>query len=335
MLRRFPAVQLDTDAALQLIQAWALSFCGAHDEAARTMDHLEASFMLDAGPVAGFSCLESGLRLLRAVFPNGDVGLQLENGQRAAELEDQQSAWWPVGQYALGVGSYFAGDVAEADAYFQIAQLSGLPSGQAVTVATAIAYRSLISGDLGDVAEQQRLAAEADEFALEHGLTHPLGAVHVAAGVAAAARGDHQVALARLEEGVAFIRTWGEPLILAHALIRLGGVLIALGEPAKASSILDEAESIIAGCSDPGTLRDRIAELGNPAPPHAVSGSSLTARERDVLRRLDSGDSEAEIATALFVSFNTLHSHVRSVYRKLGVTSRQEAVARTESIDDE
>ena len=90
-----------------------------------------------------------------------------------------------------------------------------------------------------------------------------------------------------------------------------------------------EARAIVDCCPDPRTLADRLGNVDRASAQHAVtSRAALTARERDVLRRLDSADSEAEIAATLFVSFNTLHAHVRSAYRKLGVTSRADAVGR-------
>ena len=52
----------------------------------------------------------------------------------------------------------------------------------------------------------------------------------------------------------------------------------------------------------------------------------LSAREVTVLRYLCSRLTYSEIAAALFVSLNTLKSHVRAVYRKLGVASRADAV---------
>ena len=57
-------------------------------------------------------------------------------------------------------------------------------------------------------------------------------------------------------------------------------------------------------------------------------GEPLTERERTILRFLGSGLTEREIARELFLSFNTVHSHVKSLYRKLGVSSRAEAVER-------
>jgi LuxR family transcriptional regulator, maltose regulon positive regulatory protein len=47
-----------------------------------------------------------------------------------------------------------------------------------------------------------------------------------------------------------------------------------------------------------------------------------------VLRLLGGGLSEREIAGELVLSFHTVHSHVKSAYRKLGVSSRAEALAR-------
>ena len=54
---------------------------------------------------------------------------------------------------------------------------------------------------------------------------------------------------------------------------------------------------------------------------------SLTRRERVVLAELAEDVTLEEIATRLFVTRNTVKSQVRSVYRKIGVSTRSEAVA--------
>jgi len=61
--------------------------------------------------------------------------------------------------------------------------------------------------------------------------------------------------------------------------------------------------------------------------PGRVTHNSLSARELDVLQRLGDGASTTEIASALYVSVNTVRNHVQSVMQKLGVHSRLEAVA--------
>ena len=54
---------------------------------------------------------------------------------------------------------------------------------------------------------------------------------------------------------------------------------------------------------------------------------SLSAREREVLNELARGATYADIAAELFVSENTVKTHVSSLYGKLAVTRRSEALA--------
>ena len=58
----------------------------------------------------------------------------------------------------------------------------------------------------------------------------------------------------------------------------------------------------------------------------------LSERELEVLRLLPSSLSQREIAASLYVSFNTIRTHVSAIFRKLGVTSRAEAVARAREL---
>jgi DNA-binding NarL/FixJ family response regulator len=59
-----------------------------------------------------------------------------------------------------------------------------------------------------------------------------------------------------------------------------------------------------------------------------VDGVPLTTKERQVLDRLAQGDSNAQIATALFVSPATVKTHLAHIYAKLGVASRHGATSR-------
>ena len=57
-----------------------------------------------------------------------------------------------------------------------------------------------------------------------------------------------------------------------------------------------------------------------------------TAAELAVLRCLAAGLSRREIGARLYISLNTVKTHLRELYRKLGATSRADAVARAEAL---
>lgn len=61
--------------------------------------------------------------------------------------------------------------------------------------------------------------------------------------------------------------------------------------------------------------------------PAQRTAEPLTRRERVILSELDEETTLEEIASRLFVTRNTVKSQVRSVYKKLGVSNRAEAVA--------
>jgi len=56
--------------------------------------------------------------------------------------------------------------------------------------------------------------------------------------------------------------------------------------------------------------------------------TTLTERERDVLQQLCQGKSYKSIGDALFISQDTVRSHIKSIYKKLEVNSKSEAVAK-------
>jgi LuxR family transcriptional regulator, maltose regulon positive regulatory protein len=58
----------------------------------------------------------------------------------------------------------------------------------------------------------------------------------------------------------------------------------------------------------------------------------LSARELEILQYLPTPLDQRELCSALFISRNTLKTHLRSTYRKLGVQTRREAVLRAESL---
>jgi DNA-binding NarL/FixJ family response regulator len=74
----------------------------------------------------------------------------------------------------------------------------------------------------------------------------------------------------------------------------------------------------------------RSAAAGGGVDRLGVEGSELTAREAEVLELLQDGHTNSEIAEALSIGIETVRTHARSIYRKLGVPSRRELTRRAQ-----
>jgi DNA-binding NarL/FixJ family response regulator len=103
----------------------------------------------------------------------------------------------------------------------------------------------------------------------------------------------------------------------------------AIARSAQAKEIIAAIESVTAGLIvfSAGLLADAQPQPG-PArkPPPGALQDSLTPRETDVLRMLADGVSNKEVALRLHISEHTVKYHLSSIFGKLGVSSRTEAV---------
>ncbi len=114
-----------------------------------------------------------------------------------------------------------------------------------------------------------------------------------------------------------------QPGLAARAL-GVGAVAsVSLG--ISADRLVEALEDFAAGHLEDGSQ----ADLDNRAERRRQQGRdvSLTPREVDVLGLIVAGRSNDDLADELFLSINTVKSVIRSIYRKIGVTSRSQAVA--------
>jgi LuxR family maltose regulon positive regulatory protein len=81
----------------------------------------------------------------------------------------------------------------------------------------------------------------------------------------------------------------------------------------------------------PAAARSQLPDGAGPAAPLIVE--RLSGREREVLKHVAAMLSTAEIAAEMYISVNTVKSHLRSVYRKLSATHRNEAVRRARQLE--
>lgn len=86
------------------------------------------------------------------------------------------------------------------------------------------------------------------------------------------------------------------------------------------------ADHAAAGTAHGAFIAARITAFDAAAPDGAAVGLPLSAREREIFGYLCTTMTAEEIAQALFVSVNTIRTHQRAIYRKLGVANRREAI---------
>jgi DNA-binding NarL/FixJ family response regulator len=117
----------------------------------------------------------------------------------------------------------------------------------------------------------------------------------------------------------------------AHALLLLAAVRHGHGDLSGARALVEQARELVDRLADPGSfpalLEQANRNLDSASRRRVEEPTSLTKREHAVLRLLPTRLSNQEIGRELYVSVNTVRSHVQAIYRKLEVTSRAEAVA--------
>ena len=127
---------------------------------------------------------------------------------------------------------------------------------------------------------------------------------------------------------------------IAYSLLALAGIRRRLGRDDEAARIYEEARTAVARCEDPGILNELLARAERragcapPGRPSRTSGGTeaLSDAELSVLRLLRAELSQREIAGELHLSFNTIKTHTRNIYRKLGVAERAEAISRAREL---
>jgi LuxR family maltose regulon positive regulatory protein len=196
------------------------------------------------------------------------------------------------------------GDVDRADSVWREVGAAGATS----------ARIALARGDAaGALADAERLTAGPRTPCAQHERIQALGA----AALALNALGDHVGSAARLADAVRAAAPigWLAPLTDLGPSLR---PLLSRLTPDPDPSVIQlraRALDVLAGRRPAALVQDGLVER-------------LSERELAVLRRLPSALSNQEIAALLYVSLNTVKTQLQSIYRKLGVRSRHEAIER-------
>jgi LuxR family transcriptional regulator, maltose regulon positive regulatory protein len=242
----------------------------------------------------------------------------------------------PISGAMQGLACVLSGDLDGGDAFFEEAIATGRDVGAPDVLATILAERALIAmardqwDRAGDFAGQARdvLRVVGGEDALVYAV---LARVAWHRSDAAAAQ-QALVAAQRVRP----LLTYAQPHLAVQARIELARVRLALGDLAAARTKMREIDDVLKRRPGLGTLVGEAqalrARLSKERTPGAQGASSLTAAELRVLPLLATHLSFPEIGAELFLSPNTVKSQAISVYRKLGVSSRSQAVAKSREL---
>ena len=297
---------------------------------------------LKAVPRPDAAALTSAATLLRAsgAAPDGVVTMRTDI-ESVYELFPDDSPYRSVCRYMEGVSRHLTGDLEQARRLLDEGARRGAATSPHVQT-LCLAQLALVAIDEEDVEGAEALVdqatAEIEHFGLGDSPTSAL--VYAAAALARATRGrtteaaNDVHASGALVAGLRDMSPWYE----AETRIVLARTLLRLDDVAGARAWLAEAGRYLKRTSDATVLREWLEDAWKRADlaRSATDRWPLSPAELRLLPFLPTHLTFAEIAEELFVSTNTVKTQARSIYDKLGVSSRNEAVtcARTAGLLD-
>jgi LuxR family transcriptional regulator, maltose regulon positive regulatory protein len=326
-LRRYPALAVEA--------AWLRVLTGRPADAERSLARTEGATSTIALS-DGSATIEPWIATLRAhMMPNG-AEQAVADADLALDQLCPQSGWRPVALVMRGMAQALLGVVGRARKDLAAAVETGLASGSTDVIYVAWAQLALLAANQGGWSEAGERARAAQALVEETGLgdyaTSALAHVATARVALHEARPeDARAALTRahrlrpqLDHGLPWLTIQvGLELVRAH---------LALAEAGAARTILTETERVLEARPHMGLLIEDARELHERVAATSGSGGawamSLTGAELRLLPFLSTHLMFPEIASRLFISRNTVKSEAVSIYRKLGVSSRSEAIER-------
>jgi LuxR family maltose regulon positive regulatory protein len=283
--------------------------------------------------------------IIEVTYANGivhaDVGATVGHARRAVAAARAGADVLTVGVLAaLAQALFFAGDLDQAQRVaLQAVERPDAPNVPDGLVGS-LGVLALVDAERGRSESAEAWASQAIGFARTRFLADSwiasLAHLGLASALITAGRLDEAEREALRGER---LRRSAQPTVgHAHALLVLAQVRVARSRLASAARVLKRAQRGIAGFPDPGRLpaiaasieRDLTIAAANAGNGHLVEEPSPA--ELAVLRYLATGLSRRDIAGRLYISLNTVKSHTRELYRKLGASSRADAVARADAL---
>ncbi len=290
-------------------------------------------------PAADQPYVEAVVSLTRAALLDTDLEVTLGHATRAVELARSSVDELVVATLGvLAYTHYLRGDAAAAREAAQ--EVVGRKDAEQRPHGLVIAHAvlALLECDIGHThaAEEEARHAVAQARELELAGVWSAGIAHHALGQALLEFGRAQDAERELERAEILRRAPEPRLDHAHSLLVLAQARVARGRLALAVSELETAREQLDAFTDVGRLGPLADEVERQLDEARAGAEKLveppTPAELAVLRLLATDLSQREIGTELFLSMNTVKTHTRNLYGKLGVSTREGAVRRANAL---
>ena len=251
-----------------------------------------------------------------------------------------QSFVTPTPAFLQGIARVLCGDLDGGDGALEGGISIGEEVGAHEDVALALCERSLLAMARGDWGRAEVLAGQAGTALRRAGIEECYATPLVSALQARTSlhRGDVPAARQQLviAQRLRHLLTYALPYFAVQARIELIRVHLALADLAGARTLMREVDELLRRRPGLGTLAGQAqalrARLAGERGPSAPGASSLTGAELRLLPMLSTHLSFPEIAAELFLSPHTIKSQANSIYRKLGASTRSQAVTQAREL---
>jgi LuxR family maltose regulon positive regulatory protein len=290
---------------------------------------------LAATMLARSSTMEPWMALLRALLCRDGVDQMGADAQAAVAGLAPRSPWWVTALLLQGVANVLAGETDRADPILAHAAEVAIHVGALPTAAAALAQRALLAIERHDWIQAETLIEHALKIARVGQLNDyemsPL--IHAVAGRTALHHGDipraqdHLARAAQLRPRL----TAAMPHRAVQTLLELARIYLGLTDVTGARILLREARDILRQRPHLGLLptqADQLQSQLDTLRETPASGPRLTTAELRLLPLLSTHLTYPEMSERLYVSPHTVKSQAISLYRKLGVSSRSQAIQR-------
>jgi LuxR family transcriptional regulator, maltose regulon positive regulatory protein len=330
LIQQYPAVAM--------LGAWIQALGGHAAAAQRWADAAEQGSYEGMLP-DGSATIDGWRALLRAKLCRHGVRQMRADAELALSLLPVDSLWRAPATLLLGISHLLAGDVGVADRVLAEAVDVAQDTGATVAASVALAERALLAVGHQDWPEAGTLVDQArsvvDNAHLEDCAT---SLVLYAAGARVAIQHGN---LDQVEQDLARAQqlrpqaTHALPYYAVQARLELARAYLALTDVAAARRVMGEVEDLLRWRPDLGTLPKQASQLRSQLDQvrgEVIGAAPLSTAELRVVPLLASHLSFREMGQELYVSQHTVKSQALSIYRKLGVSSRAQAVQRVQEI---